>query len=394
MGLIVQDLKSRNIFMGLLAQTGNNKQPAAVQDLFFPLVGAQRLSIKWQHDIGQKQGLTANFLQPWYNKPVEIEVQGQSYIGMFGGSSLEEVLSQNTSNNQKIADNQVTNKLKNAVNSGINKLGKAISNVVDSIRYGGLSEDLLAKTPTEFCTPTAANITLDQFKSFLSPFNNWELYASLPVKSILSSAGKSAVELKAFIETHSPTWLPNNSPLKSNIGSVISGVSSALSSVTNPVGGYLKNALQKNVELLKRNIGPKEDKTVDNLKKLISYFDYGPYRKKPGYSKIQHILLIENETGNNSTDTSGTSSAFATFIGYVRDLNYTESIDAPFIYDYTVSFIGLPDTAMTIEQSTVNATTDAKRGGITVNIVSGSALLQNAIGSIAQFPKISIPKIG
>ena len=79
-----------------LMANGNafTKGPLLVSSKPVVLGGITRLDVSWVHTIGNRQGLKANFLQPWYNKPVSITIEGQSYMGAFGGSTVSNTINE------------------------------------------------------------------------------------------------------------------------------------------------------------------------------------------------------------------------------------------------------------------------------------------------------------
>jgi hypothetical protein len=101
--MIVENLKSRRVAIGAVADVTESvmePQPypttspssttttQIISGALIPLVGIIRLQVRWSHDVAVRQGITSNFMQPWYNKPVEIDIQGESYIGALGATGV------------------------------------------------------------------------------------------------------------------------------------------------------------------------------------------------------------------------------------------------------------------------------------------------------------------
>jgi hypothetical protein len=47
------------------------------------LIGTNRIRITYESGIAVESGLVVAFIQPWYIKPVSIEISGHSYLGAF-----------------------------------------------------------------------------------------------------------------------------------------------------------------------------------------------------------------------------------------------------------------------------------------------------------------------
>jgi hypothetical protein len=106
---------------------------------------------------------------------------------------------------------------------------------------------------------------------------------------------------------------------------------------------------------------------------------------------LEHVIVIENEPGQSSS--AAAAGSFSTFIGVIRDFTYQESIENPFVYEYTVRFIGLPDTQGVLTKSKEHAKTDSARGGITLTFHSAKDILSQGIGLLQQIPKPPMPSI-
>jgi hypothetical protein len=65
---------------GGLASLG--KAPASVS-----LIGPTAISMKFAAGVAADSGLFTNFLQPWFIKPIQVIIRGNSYIGAYSGLS-------------------------------------------------------------------------------------------------------------------------------------------------------------------------------------------------------------------------------------------------------------------------------------------------------------------
>ena len=89
----VKDLKTK-INDSCVDGTAFTSGPVLTSSKPVVLGGITRLDVSWAHTIGNRQGLKANFLQPWYNKPVSITIEGQSYMGAFGGQTVSNTINE------------------------------------------------------------------------------------------------------------------------------------------------------------------------------------------------------------------------------------------------------------------------------------------------------------
>jgi len=163
-----------------LIQKGNGftKGPLLVSSKPVVLGGVTRLDINWMHTIGNRQGLKANFLQPWYNKPVNITIEGQSYMGAFGGQTVSNTINEAYSNATTpspwyvAAANKSTNvfnKAQSWMQDKLNSITKALSSksyqTVGPFEDGtvGNMQDLISffdHGPTASSDPSATNIEI------------------------------------------------------------------------------------------------------------------------------------------------------------------------------------------------------------------------------------------
>jgi hypothetical protein len=231
------------------------------------LYGVTKLDVSWEHSIGNKQGLRANFLQPWFNKPVDITIEGESYMGSWGGETVSQ-----------------------AVNDAYSSSTK--SNVFDK---------------------------LSELKSSISKTVN---SAQQDVQQFIKNV-TTAVQAKSYQTT-----------------------------------------------------GPFIDQTIPGIQSLISFFPYGPNSSiNPKASNITFQLLVENEPTGNPND------PYAVFEGFIKNFRYSESIENPYIHNYTISFVGEPKQKAKIGNQEINAQLELSKMGVTTAISSsGKAITLFTLG--------------
>lgn len=226
----------------------------------FKITALQSIDITWDNPIGESYGLTANFLQSWHNKPVNITFKGISYMGAFGGSTVGNL--NTTDNDTKIKSNE-------------------------EFTSGGLSVNSTARAISSGITSISNNIN-------------------------------------KFVQSN------------------ISGIKS-------------DSSIEGKYDII-------IDYDVQNINNLLSYYGEGLYIQAKGSPYI--YLLMENPgsgstAGNNSGD-------FVTFIGHIKNFTYSERTDKPFLYDYTVQFVGEPVLASNIKNAQITAKQDANSVKLTV----------------------------
>jgi len=272
---------------------------SAVLSPLSPLTGITRIQMRWSHEVGSRQGLTANFLQSWYNKPVEIDISGESYMGMDNSDGIgyhPDIKVAQDSSNKKYFD-----KLQSSVNSADSKIPGFIR--------------------------TAASLTISGSRTIFS------------VAAKVTSVAEKA------------------------IGAV------------NSVTGSIQKALSTVFASDPTTVSPHADNTIGILKTLVSYFNYGPIigAKPPtteNYKNLRHVLILENEKGEN-----GKALPYEVYYGYIKDLEYTEDINAPFVYTFSFKFVGLPQLSTDIK-SQIEAVGKEHSSFVTTLTSSGALLKQ------------------
>ena len=228
----------------------------------FKITALQSVDVTWDNPIGESYGLTANFLQSWHNKPVNITFKGISYMGAFGGNTVGDL-------SQSIENDEYSNKISN--DNEDNKLSKF--NVATALSAG----------------VTAASQSVSKF-------------------------------------------------LNSNISHIKSDVS---------MEGKYDSVI---------------DADVEKINRLLSLYGEGLFTSKEGSPYI--YLLMENP-GSGANNTKNENN-FVTFIGHIKQFSYSERTDKPFLYDYTVQFVGEPTITNNIRNAEINAKKDASSLKLTV----------------------------
>ena len=228
----------------------------------FKITALQSVDVTWDNPVGESYGITANFLQSWHNKPVNITFKGISYMGAFGGNTVG-----NLTNSE----------------ADTNKLGSEITQASD---VNGLNH--IANNISAGFTSVAHSI---------SKYTNSNLTG---IKSDASVDGKYDVVI---------------------------------------------------------------DQDVEKINNLLSNYGEGLYPQKNKSGSPYIYLLMENPgSGTNNSEHGG----FVTFIGHIKNFTYSERVDKPFLYDYTVQFVGEPTLQNAIRGATIEAQQDASSVKLTV----------------------------
>lgn len=306
--MLTQEMKSRRVFFAVIYEEFTDEEKWETKlSPFVPLIGVNRLRIQWHQEIGIRQGLTANFLQPWYNKPVEIEINGNSYIGAFGNFGFAEFLAEQKQKAMSAA--------------------KYLSQ-----RY---SQEL------KWLDKTSKDIYIGRIPEYIGTGAKWIKKQTEKISNAIiapiANAGKKFLNMK--------------------------------------VPSDLKKYLEKVTTINDKSFSPHVDGTIDKLKEFISYFNYGPFASPGKMRNIKHILVIENEKGDSGT---GETYSYATFAGYIRNLEYTEEISHPFIYEYSVNFTGLPKLGAFIKDKFLEAS--AEKTNFEISVTPAGVLLKQGLG--------------
>lgn len=229
----------------------------------FKITALQSVDVTWDNPVGESYGLTANFLQSWHNKPVNITFKGISYMGAFGGDTVGKLSSPD---NASISNKDVTsagyqvNHLANKISKGFTSVSQSISNFSNNTNISGIRSDA----------------TID---------------------------GKYDVVI---------------------------------------------------------------DTDVENINRLLSNYGEGLYPQQDKNGSPYIYLLIENPGSGINNQGSSKSTGFVTYVGHIKNFTYSERVDKPFLYDYTVQFVGEPTLENAIRQAGIEAKQDASSVKLTV----------------------------
>lgn len=97
-----------------------------------------------------------------------------------------------------------------------------------------------------------------------------------------------------------------------------------------------------------------EDDDIYQINKLMSLYGEGMFTNANADKSSSWIhLILENEPGSNG------SNQYAAFVGHIRNFNYKERVDQPFMYDFTCQFIGEPTISEKVGQGQIEAKQDS-----------------------------------
>ena len=152
---------------------------------------------------------------------------------------------------------------------------------------------------------------------------------------------------------------------KDETNQVAKVVNSAISTVTGGINSFtdkIQNALNQSMLGLdsEGKFEPVIDQDIKNINDLLSYYGEGLFTRNVTNTSPYIYLLMENSNGSNA------SNKFATFVGHIKNFNYSERSDKPFLYDFSVQFVGEPVVEAKIKQGEINAKTDSNSVRLTV----------------------------
>lgn len=222
----------------------------------FKITALQSVDVTWDNPVGESYGITANFLQSWHNKPVNITFKGISYMGAFGGNTVGNLVDSDGSEIKQASDVNGLGHIANNISAGFTSVAQSISKYTNSNLTG--------------------------------------------IKSDATIDGKYDVVI---------------------------------------------------------------DQDVEKINNLLSNYGEGLYPQKNKSGSPYIYLLMENPgSGTNNSEHGG----FVTFIGHIKNFTYSERVDKPFLYDYTVQFVGEPTLQNSIRGATIEAQKDASSVKLTV----------------------------
>lgn len=97
-----------------------------------------------------------------------------------------------------------------------------------------------------------------------------------------------------------------------------------------------------------------EDDDIYQINNLMSLYGEGMFANSSANVASSWIhLVLENEPGSDG------KAQYASFIGHIRNFNYKERVDQPFLYDFSCQFVGEPTISNKIGQGSINAKKDS-----------------------------------
>ena len=148
------------------------------------------------------------------------------------------------------------------------------------------------------------------------------------------------------------------------VNEIANKVNSAVSSVTGAVSNFISNvqegAQQKISGIdVEGKFGPVVDEDIKKINQLLSKYGEGLFTENTE-NKSPYVYLLMENSGSANKD------SFVTFIGHIKNFTYSERADKPFLYDYTVQFVGEPVITATAAKAKINAKADSNSVKLTV----------------------------
>lgn len=150
-----------------------------------------------------------------------------------------------------------------------------------------------------------------------------------------------------------------NNSNKSSIKDQINKSNSVIENAFGQVQNFLTNTIQDitnsdSAEYAKGKYYTVEDDDIYQINKLMSLYGEGMFTNANADKSSSWIhLILENEPGSNG------SNQYAAFVGHIRNFNYKERVDQPFMYDFTCQFIGEPTISEKVGQGQIEAKQDS-----------------------------------
>lgn len=150
------------------------------------------------------------------------------------------------------------------------------------------------------------------------------------------------------------------------VNEVAKKVNSAVASVTGGISSFM-NKVQEGVQQkisgvdVEGKFGPVIDEDIKKINQLLSKYGEGLFTENVENKSPYIYLLMENSGSANSTKGS-----FVTFIGHIKNFTYSERADKPFLYDYTVQFVGEPVITEKAAKANIDAKNDSNAIKLTV----------------------------
>ena len=185
--------------------------------------------------------------------------------------------------------------------------------------------------------------------NFLQSWHNKPVNISFKGISYMGAFGGSTVGNLGNDETNAVSKVANN---------VVSTVTGSINSFTDKIQTVLNQKIS-GLEV-EGKFDPVVDYDIKNISDLLSNYGEGPFTKNVTNTSPYIYLLMENSGGAN------TENGFVTFIGHIKNFTYSEHSDKPFLYDFTVQFVGEPIITQRAAEAEIKAKQDSNNVRLTV----------------------------
>lgn len=251
-----------------------------------------------------------------------------------------------------------------SVQEDLNKIQEKIDNFndikdVNSADYEGKSIFSIYTNPFKITALQSIDVTWDNpigesygiSSNFLQSWHNKPVSISFKGISYMGAFGGDTVGN-----------LSDNA--NDGVNEIANKVNSAVSSVTGAVSNFISNvqegAQQKISGIdVEGKFGPVIDEDIKKINQLLSKYGEGLFTENTE-NKSPYVYLLMENSGSANKD------SFVTFIGHIKNFTYSERADKPFLYDYTVQFIGEPVITATAAKAKINAKADSNSVKLTV----------------------------
>ena len=251
-----------------------------------------------------------------------------------------------------------------SVQEDLNKIQEKIDNFndikdVNSADYEGKSIFSIYTNPFKITALQSIDVTWDNpigesygiSSNFLQSWHNKPVSISFKGISYMGAFGGDTVGN-----------LSDNA--NDGVNEIANKVNSAVSSVTGAVSNFISNvqegAQQKISGIdVEGKFGPVVDEDIKKINQLLSKYGEGLFTENTE-NKSPYVYLLMENSGSANKD------SFVTFIGHIKNFTYSERADKPFLYDYTVQFVGEPVITATAAKAKINAKADSNSVKLTV----------------------------
>ena len=146
------------------------------------------------------------------------------------------------------------------------------------------------------------------------------------------------------------------------VSSMLAGekVQNALGSITNRLSKIQDGVNRDSATDMEGKFGPVVDTDIAKINDLISNYGEGLFSRTVE-NKSPYIYLLMENSGSMSEqqEQQGQQDSFVTFVGHIKNFQYSERADKPFLYDYSVQFVGESAISQKVRQMQIEAKNDA-----------------------------------